>query len=122
MFDTWLWIVFVGLWAVALVAFIPYVRRERHPESRAFSAYLNFVTVFTVSAYLVFGAILAIDNSIWPGMPLENWLGAIVALLVTFVPAFAAATAMVRRRPPQAPPLDDAPDHVLPSGRERPMI
>ncbi len=103
MFDTWLWIVFVALWLVALVAFIPHVRRQRHPETRPFGAYLSFVTVFTMAAYLIFGAIIAVDNSFWPGMPLENWLGAAIALAITFVPAFLAATAMVRREAAAGP-------------------
>ncbi|ESR23438.1 hypothetical protein [Lutibaculum baratangense] len=119
MFATWLWIAFVALWGIALIAFIPHVRRNRHPESRPVGAYLSFVTVFSVAAYLIFGAILAIATGVWPGMPLGNWLAAIIVLLIVFVPSFLLATAMIRRRPPKAPPLDDAPPHVVPTGREK---
>lgn len=117
MSDSWIWIVFIGLWAVALLVFIPYVRNQRHPDSRPLGAYLSFVIVFTVAAYLIFAAMVAVI-SIWTGLPLEHWLVATLVLIVTFVPPFFLATAVIRLKPSIAPRLDDQATPVDSSGRK----
>ncbi len=116
--ETILSLVFGGLWLVMLVAFVPYVARTRHPASKPLGAYLSFTTIFTLVAYAIFGGILAVHGSVWPDMPLDGWIAAVVVLIVSFVPAFVAAAWMISKRPPRAPSLEDAPPHVMPVGTE----
>ena len=115
---TLLSLVFGVLWFVALLAFIPYVARTRHPESKPLGAYLSFVTIFSLVAYGIFGGILALDRTIWSALPLESIVAASVVLVVTFVPAFFAASWMISTKPPRAPSLDGAPPNVKPIGTE----
>ena len=110
--------VFGVLWFVALLAFIPYVARARHPESKPLGAYLSFVTIFSLVAYVIFGGILAVDSTNWASLPLESVVAAAVVLIAAFVPAFLAASWMISTRPPRAPSLDDAPPSVEPIGTE----
>lgn|GEM_PF-1042463 len=106
------------LWLIALLAFIPYVARTRHPESKPLGAYLSFVSVFSLVAYAIFGSILAIENSIWPSLALGNGVVAVIVLIATFVPAAFAAGWMIATKPPRAPSLDGAPPNVKPIGTE----
>jgi hypothetical protein len=116
--STLLSLVFGVLWFVALLAFIPYVSRIRHPESKPLGAYLSFVTIFSLVAYGIFGGIIAVDSTIWTSLPLESVFAAALVLIVTFVPAFLAGSWMISTKPPRAPSLDGAPPNVKPIGTE----
>ena len=78
---------------------MPYVARVRHPQQRAFAAYLIFVTVFAVSAVMLFVLIGWLTDA----LGLAQTIGPIglMILLVIFGlgPALAIATWQARKPP-----------------------
>jgi hypothetical protein len=99
-------VIFTGLWLAALIAFIPYVAKKRHPDSKPLGAYLTFLAVFTIVSYGIYLLVLALQNALWPELLLSGMMPAIVVVVVCFLPAFLLASYMISRKPPTAPPLD----------------
>jgi hypothetical protein len=76
------------LWAVLLLAAIPYTLHVRHPSTHPLAAYLVFVSVFTLCAAALFIVLTGL-LSIWlrPGI-LSQPAGALAFLALVFIPAF----------------------------------
>lgn len=90
------------LWAAFLVAAAFYTRRAQNPGARPLAAYLIFVTVFTVSAFILFMILLVLLDAFGSAGVLTNPVAAAVFLIVVFVPAFLIARWQLRK-PPQRP-------------------
>ncbi|MCT8970896.1 hypothetical protein [Microbaculum marinisediminis] len=101
-------VMFTALWLAALIAFIPWVQKTRHPDSKPLGAYLIFLAVFTITSYAIYLVILALQGAVWPGLLETGLVHAIVVIIVCFLPAFLLASWMIARKPPKAPPLDDS--------------
>ncbi|TVP80286.1 MAG: hypothetical protein EA346_07835 [Thioalkalivibrio sp.] len=95
------WLVWLAIFLLA----IPLVLRIRHPEQRAFAAYLIFVSIFTVVAGVLFWLLSWLALALGLAPMLERVIPAIVFLLLIFVPAFALAFWQARKpRWRKAPP------------------
>jgi predicted Kef-type K+ transport protein len=96
--------------AFAIIAFF-YVRRFRHPSTPLLAAYLLFVSLFTLTAFVIFaagtwllhtfGAIGALSNPVWAGP----------FLTIVFVPAFLVARWQLGKPPRQRMPGE--PDEII---------
>ncbi len=95
----------VGLWAAFLVAAVYFTRRDRNPRIRPLAAYLIFVTVFTVAAFVLFAAIIVVLGEFGQERALDSPVAAVVVLLIVFVPSFFIARWQIRKppRPPVQP-------------------
>lgn len=94
----------LALWAAFLVAAIFYTRRARHPEARPLATYLIFVVVFTVSSFMIFGALTYLLQAFDQVSVLANPMVAALFLFLVFVPAFLVARWQLRK-PPHRPRL-----------------
>lgn len=86
-------------WAVFLVAAAFYTQRARNRETRPLAAYLLFVTVFSVTAVVLFAGLVRLmswlgENGV-PSHPLTVGL----LLLAIFVSAFLVARWQMRKPP-----------------------
>ncbi len=82
---------------LVLVAIAPWVGWVRHPQQRPFSAYLLFVSAFAVIAVGLFLLLGALVSELGVAQALGRAGLALVLLLLGVLPAFAAATWLVRR-------------------------
>lgn len=99
-----IWIAFL------LIAFF-YVSRARNPRTPLFAAWLLFVSLFSVIAFLVFavgtwamhaaGIVAALSHPLWAG----------VFLTIVFVPAFLVARWQLGKPPRQRMPGE--PDRII---------
>ena len=87
------------LWAVLMIAAAFYTERARHPEAKPLAAYLIFVMVFTVTAFVLFTAITLVLQAAGQASLLSEPAGAILFLLVVFAPAFFLADQQLRKQP-----------------------
>ncbi len=99
-------LIFTGLWLAALIGFIPWVAKTRHPDSKPLGAYLTFLAVFTIVSYGLYLLVLALQSTVWPDILFTGMLPAIVVVVVCFLPAFLLASYMISRKPPVAPSLN----------------
>lgn len=96
---------------VAIAVFIlliaaPYVASIRHPQQRPFAAYLIFMTVFSVTAVVLFLLIGWLAHSTELASALGE-LGLALALLIFgLLPAIIVASWQARKPPTQRPPPD----------------
>lgn len=91
---------------VILAAAAPYVARVRHPRQKPFAAYLLFVTVFAVSAVVLFLIIGGLVSSLGLTDILGQWGMAVLLVLLGVLPAIAFATVQVRKPPIHRGPPD----------------
>lgn len=90
--------------AIILLA-IPYVKRICHPEQRPFAAYLIFVSVFAVTAAIVYSLLVQLMVGMNRAPLLEAPAVALLFLALVFLPAIAFATVLARKpRRRQGPP------------------
>jgi hypothetical protein len=87
------------VWLAFLVGAIFYTRQARHPQARPLAAYLVFVIVFTVSAFVAFAAITLILQGLGQTGALSHPVGAALFLLIVFVPAFFLGRWQLRKPP-----------------------
>lgn len=92
----------LALWAAFLVAAIFYTRRARHPAARPLAAYLIFVVAFTISSFVIFGALIYLLQAFDRISVLANSMVAALFLFLVFVPAFFVARWLLRK-PPRRP-------------------
>ena len=90
------------LWAAFLIVAAFYTRRAQNPGARPLAAYLIFVIVFTVSAFILFMILLVLLDALGSTGILSNPVAAAVFLIVVFVPAFLTARWQLRK--PSQPP------------------
>ena len=99
------------IWIVFLIIAFFYVRRFRHPSTPLLAAYLLFVSVFTLTAFLVFAVGTWVLHAVGAVGVLSNPLGAGVFLTLVFVPAFLVARWQLGKPPRQRMPGD--PDEII---------
>lgn len=92
----------LGLWVVFLAAAPIYTNRARHPRTRPLAAYLIFVAIFTLTAAVIFAAIVVVLTASGHDQLLAGPFAMAAALVVVFVPAFLVARWQLRK--PPAPP------------------
>lgn len=94
---------FVGLalWLAFLVAAILYTRRVRHPNARPLAAYLIFVIVFTVSAFVMYAGLIILLQVSGHVDDLVDPIAAALFLAAVFIPAFFIARWQLRKPPKQ---------------------
>ena len=102
--------------AFAIIAFF-YVRRFRHPSTPLLAAYLLFVSLFTLTAFLIFAAGTWLLHAVGAIGALSNPFGAGLFLTVVFVPAFLVARWQLGKPPRQRMPGD--PDEIIGSNEGR---
>jgi len=95
---------FLVAWVVFLVAAIPYVLRAKHPRTRALAAWLVFVSIFSITAAVLYFALGAFAAAAGLADALGHPAGAAVFLALVFVPAFLAARWQLKRPPRQVAP------------------
>lgn len=93
----------VILWVLFLVGAVFYTRRARHPDTRPLAAYLIFITVFTVAAFVIFAGGLLLLDAAGEVELLSRPVVAVLFLMVVFVPAFLLGRWQLRK-PPRRPP------------------
>jgi len=96
------YVILIGI--VVLAAAVPWVMRIRHPDQKPFAAYLVFVSVFLLTAVLVFSLLTWLLALTDQGQLLAEPLGAVVFLVLVFVPALALGTWQARKPPLERPP------------------
>lgn len=96
----------VTIWAIFLGLAALYVRRARHPQLKPLAAYLIFVMVFTVAAFVLFGVLTYLAEASGWLWVLDRPAGAALFLVLVFAPALALARWQIRRPPRQASPPD----------------
>jgi hypothetical protein len=96
----------VSLWGAFMMAAIFYTQEARHPETRALVAYLIFVTVFTVTAFVAFSTLTLLLQAAGLAHSLEHPAAAIGFLAAVFLPAFFLARWQLRK-PPRRPAFPD---------------
>ena len=94
----------VGL--LLLVLAVPYVARIRHPEQKPLGAYLIFVSLFAVTAALLFAAFATLADRLGVTSVLENPVAAMLFIVLVFTPAIALATWQTRKPPLRRGPPD----------------
>jgi len=77
----------------------PYVMRIRHPDQRPFAAYLIFISVFALSAVVLFMLLGWLADALGLTPALGPTGLAIALLLLGILPALAIATWQARRPP-----------------------
>lgn len=92
----------IALWAAFLVAAVFYTQRERHPEAKPLAAYLIFVTVFSVAAFVIFGAVVFVLGLSGQSGLLSHPVAAVIFLILVFGPAFLLGRWQLRK-PPRGP-------------------
>ncbi|HSN73242.1 MAG TPA: hypothetical protein VLT59_17130 [Steroidobacteraceae bacterium] len=107
----------IAIWLVFLVGAFFYTRAARHPSTPLLAAYLLFVSIFTLVAFVIFAAGLWLFEISGAGGVLSNPAGAILFLAIVFVPAFLLARWQLRKPPRQRMPGD--PDRVVEPGNPR---
>ncbi len=68
-------------------------------EATRLAAYLIFVTVFTMTSFVLFAAIIIVLGALGRERALDSPLAAAIVLLVVFVPAFFVARWQIRKPP-----------------------
>jgi hypothetical protein len=97
--------VVVLVWLVLLLLAIPYVRAARHPDSKPLAAYMIFLTVFSVAAYVLFGVLIALIGALKGADFLATPLAAVLVFVLSAVPAFFLARWQIRRAPGKPPKI-----------------
>jgi len=92
----------LALWALFLIGAVFYTRRARNPNMRPLAAYLIFAAVFTLSAFVIFAAIVIVIEAFGWGEELDRPLAMAAFLVAVFVPAIFIARWQLRK-PPHAP-------------------
>jgi len=93
------------VWLGLLLLAIPYVRAVRHPESAPLAAYMIFLTVFSVGAYVLFAAFVVLVGALEGAELLATPLAAILVFLLCAAPAFWLARWQIRKPPRRAPKI-----------------
>jgi uncharacterized membrane protein len=91
--ETWAWVI----WLLLLALAIPYVRMAKHPETQTMAAYLLFVMVFSVISATAYFLALWFVVKTGSAETLANPFGALLFLVVVFVPAFLCARWVIKR-------------------------
>ena len=94
----------IGLLLFALA--VPYVAWIRHPEQKPLGAYLIFVSLFAVTAAVLFAAIATLANTLGVAAILENPVVALLFIVLVLVPAIAVASWQARKPPWRRGPPD----------------
>ena len=94
----------IALWAMLLIGAGFYVRRIRHPDAPFLEAYLIFLTVFTVGAFLLFAALIFVFTALGGADALASPVAAGVVLVAVFVPPFLFAGKFASGPPRQRRP------------------
>lgn len=89
---------------VVLAVAVPWVMRIRHPDQKPFAAYLVFVSVFLLTAALIFSLVTWLLALMDLGQLLARPLAAAAFLILVFVPALGIATWQARKPPFRRPP------------------
>lgn len=95
-----------ALAVIILLVAVPYVASIRHPDQRPFAAYLIFVTVFSVTAVILFLLIGWVAHSTELAAALGERGLAILLLVLGLLPAIVVATWQARKPPSRKPPPD----------------
>jgi hypothetical protein len=95
----------LGLWGLFLIAAVLYTQREKHPDAKPVAAYMIFVIVFTVTAFVLFAAITFILDAAGYIDALESPVVAVIFLILVFGPAFLLGRWQLKKppRPPRQP-------------------
>lgn len=99
----------VALWGAFMMGAIFYTQEARHPDTRPLVAYFVFVTLFSIVAAAIFGALILLLRALERTAVLEHPAAAVAFLVVVFLPAFFIANRQLRK-PPRAPALPDRAD------------
>lgn len=94
-----MYVIALAVWLAFLVGAVFYTRQARHPQVRPLAAYLIFVMVFTVSSFVVFATVTLILQVLGQTGALSHPAGAVLFLLVVFIPAFLLARWQLRKPP-----------------------
>ena len=102
MVDYW---ISIAIGVVILAAAIPYVRRIRHPQQKPLAAYFIFVSIFVVTAAVLFRLLALLSSTFGLGATLNAPGPALLFLALVFLPAIVLATWLARKPPwRQGPP------------------
>lgn len=82
-----------------LLAAMPYVARIRHPNQKPLAAYLIFVSVFIVSATVLFNLFIWLLYKFELGNTLSDPAPALLFLAVVLIPAIIVARWLARKPP-----------------------
>lgn len=91
------------VWLGLLLLAIPYVQAARHPEAKPVAAYMIFLTVFSVGAYVLFAALIVLIGAAQGSEFLATPLAAALVFVLSAMPAFWIARWQIKR-PPRRPP------------------
>lgn len=95
----------IAVGVVILAAAFPYVIRIRHTEQKPVAAYLIFVSVFVVTAVVLFSLLAELAITLGLGATLDAPGPALLFLALIFLPAVALATWLARKPPWRQGPL-----------------
>ncbi len=87
----------VGL--VILILAIPFVATIRHPTQKPLAAYLIFLSVFLLSAMILFSLLAWLVSTLGMGPALADLGPAVLFLALVFVPAVLVASWQARQPP-----------------------
>lgn len=82
-----------------LLAAMPYIARIRHPEQKPLAAYLIFITVFIISATVLFNLFVWLLFKLDLGNTLSAPVPALLFLAVVLIPAIIIARWLARKPP-----------------------
>jgi len=88
------------IFAIIMVAALPYIRHVRHPAQNLVAAYLIFLIVFLTSSIVIFTALTFLLGELNLGHTLNQPLPAVLFLAAVLVPSFVLGTWQARK-PPQ---------------------
>lgn len=88
-------------WIVFMVLAVYISKKFRHEDSPALAAYLIFVTVFTVTSFIIFMTLTSFIQYFGMAHELTKPLFGTLFLFVVFGPAFLLAALIVRKPPRQ---------------------
>lgn len=102
----------MSIWLTAAIAVailgaaIPYVAWVKHPRQQPFAAYLIFVSVFALSAVVLFVLLGWLTGALNLGPALGRWGLSLLLIVLGVVPALLLATWQARRPPGESRPPD----------------
>jgi hypothetical protein len=89
----------VALWGAFMMGAIFYTQEARHPDCKALPAYLMFVTIFSLVAATLFGALTMLLQLLNLSASLEHPAVATAFLVAVFLPAFFLGRRQIRKAP-----------------------
>ena len=90
-------------WIVFLVVAFPYVQKIKHEDQKLGAAYLIFVTVFSVGAYVLFSVIISVLGIVWDYGQVTGPAIAVAVFIGSVIPSAWLATVLASKPPRNSP-------------------